>query len=415
MNEPNKKEQQIKKIIIEVINKKGGSLKREDIYNDIEQQVNASKLTETYKSIESYRSTVRSCISKLKEEGYLQQFNFLEITLKGRELLSASAFKLETEPSFQKIYQDIRSKGLRIAERTLRRYHLALKTRKFVILSGISGTGKTWLTKAYADAVEAEYLPVPVAPNWTTNEDLLGYLNPITDEEYHYTDFSRFLEEAEKEYKKAQEEKRTPKPYHLVLDEMNLARVEYYFAKFLSAMEVRMREGEAKIELAPDKQVSLAPNLYFIGTVNMDETTQGFAEKVYDRAQLIELEVFRKDLDEHLGKAPYREILMNIWDSVHAVAPFAFRVLDEIKTYVEEAEKLKEAESYQKLDDVWREALDEQLLQKILPKLKGADERVGEALKAFVEIAENEGFELSREKAAAMLETFNKHGFTSYF
>jgi hypothetical protein len=106
---------------------------------------------------------------------------------------------------------------------------------------------------------------------------------------------------------------------------------------------------------------------------------------------------------------------MNIWDSIHAVAPFAFRVLDEIKTYVEEAEKLKEAESYEKLDDVWKEALDEQLLQKILPKLKGADERVGEALKAFVEIAENEGFELSCEKAAAMLETFNKHGFTSYF
>jgi MoxR-like ATPase len=320
-----------------------------------------------------------------------------------------------SEPSFTEISQSVRSKGLRMAERTLRRYHLALKTRKFVILSGISGTGKTWLTKAYADAVEAKYLSVPVAPNWTTNEDLLGYLNPITDEEYHYTDFSRFLEEAEKEYKQAQEEKRTPKPYHLVLDEMNLARVEYYFAKFLSAMEVRMREGEAKIELAPDKQVSLPPNLYFIGTVNMDETTQGFAEKVYDRAQLIELEVAREDLDEHLGEVPYREILMNIWDSVHAVAPFAFRVLDEIKAYVEEAEKLKEAESSERLDDVWKEALDEQLLQKILPKLKGADERVGEALKEFVEIADNQGFELSREKAAAMLETFNKHGFTSYF
>ncbi|HEY9637112.1 MAG TPA: AAA family ATPase [Coleofasciculaceae cyanobacterium] len=415
MNEPNKKEQQIKKIIIEVINKKGGSLKREDIYSDIEQQVNASKLTETYKSIESYRSTVRSCISKLKEEGYLKQFNFLEITLKGRELLSASAFKLETEPSFQKIYQDIRFKGLRIDERTLRRYHLALKTRKFVILSGISGTGKTWLTKAYADAIDAEHLPVPVAPNWTTNEDLLGYLNPITDKAYHHTDFSRFLEKAETEYKQAQEEQRTPKPYHLVLDEMNLARVEYYFAKFLSAMEVRMRGEVAQIELAPDRQVLLPPNLYFIGTVNMDETTHGFADKVYDRAQLIELEVARKDLDEHLGEVPYREILMNIWDSVHAVAPFAFRVLDEIKAYVEEAEKLKEAESSERLDDVREEALDEQLLQKILPKLKGADDRVGVALKAFLDIVNDKDFPLSHKKATNMLDTFNQHGFTSYF
>jgi hypothetical protein len=350
MNDPNKKEQtapkvsstneQIKRIIIEVINKKGGSLNREDIYSDIEQSIKASKLRETYKSEKSYQSTVRSCISDLKEDGYLQHFNFLEITPKGRESLSTPAFKLETEPSFQKIYQDIRSKGLRIAERTLRRYHLGLNTRKFVILSGISGTGKTWLTKAYAEAVEAEYLPVPVAPNWTTNEDLLGYLNPITDEEYHYTDFSTFLEKAEEEYKKAQAEKRTPRPYHLVLDEMNLARVEYYFAKFLSAMEVRMREGVAKIQLAPKKHVLLPPNLYFIGTVNVDETTHSFADKVYDRAQLIELEAPRQDLYEYLGEVPYREMLMQIWDKVHAVAPFAFRVLDEIKTYVKEAEAL---------------------------------------------------------------------------
>jgi len=311
-----------------------------------------------------------------------------------------------SEPSFAEIYHNVRSKSLRIAERTLRRYHLALKTRKFVILSGISGTGKTWLTKAYADAVQAKYLPVPVAPNWTTNEDLLGYLNPITDEEYHYTDFSRFLEEAEKEYKQAQEEKRTPKPCHLVLDEMNLARVEYYFAKFLSAMEVRMREGEGKIELAPDKQVSLPPNLYFIGTVNVDETTHSFADKVYDRAQLIELEAPRQDLDEHLGEVPYREMLMQIWDEVHAVASFAFRVLDEIKTYVKEAEALEVS---------WQDALDEQLLQKILPKLKGADDRVGVALKAFVDIVNDKDFPLSHKKATKMLETFNQHGFTSYF
>lgn len=412
MNDPNKKEQtatkvsfnngQIKKIIIEAINKKGGSLNREDIYSDIEQQINASKLTDTYKSKESYQSTVRSCISELKKEGYLKQFNFLEITLKGREFLSAPAFKLETEPSFQKIYQDIRAKGLRIDESTLRRYHLALKTRKFVILSGISGIGKTWLTKAYAEAVKAKDLSVPVAPNWTTNEDLLGYFNSI-DKEYYHTAFSRFLEEATEEYEQTGDNAR---PYHLVLDEMNIARVEYYFAKFLSAMEVRMREGVAQIQLASEKQVLLPPNLYFIGTVNIDETTHSFADKVYDRAQLIELEAPRQELYEHLGEVPYREMLMQVWDKLHTVAPFAFRVLDEIKTYVKEAESLEVS---------WQDALDEQLLQKILPKLKGADDRVGVALKAFVDIVNDKGFPLSHKKATKMLETFNQHGFTSYF
>lgn len=310
-----------------------------------------------------------------------------------------------SEPSFTEICENVRSKGLCISESTLRRYHLALKSRRFVILSGISGTGKTWLTKAYADAVEAEYLLVPVAPNWTTNEDLLGYLSPI-DNKYHDTDFSTFLEKAEEEYKQAQAEKRSPRPYHLVLDEMNLARVEYYFAKFLCAMEVRMREGVVHIQLASEKQVLLPSNLYFIGTVNVDETTHSFADKVYDRAQLIELEAPRQDLYEYLGEVPYREMLMQIWDEVNVVAPFAFRVLDEIKTYVKEAEALEVS---------WQDALDEQLLQKILPKLKGADDRVGVALKAFVDIVNDKDFPLSHKKATKMLEIFNQHGFTSYF
>jgi len=343
----------------------------------------------------SYQPSLPSEITKLKLEDSPSE-----------EPSRLSAFIVQyIEPSFTEVCQKVYSRGLHISDSTLRRYHLALKSRKFIILSGISGTGKTWLTKAYADAVEAEYLLVPVAPNWTTNEDLLGYLSPI-DNQYHDTDFSTFLEKAEDEYQQAQAEKRTPRPYHLVLDEMNLARVEYYFAKFLSAMEVRMREGVAQIQLASEKQVLLPPNLYFIGTVNVDETTHSFADKVYDRAQLIELEAPRQDLDEYLGEVPYRERLMQIWDEVHPVAPFAFRVLDEIKTYVKEAEALEVP---------WQDALDEQLLQKILPKLKGADDRVGVALKAFVDIVNDKDFPLSHKKATKMLETFNQHGFTSYF
>jgi AAA domain (dynein-related subfamily) len=309
------------------------------------------------------------------------------------------------EPSFTDIERSVLDQGIHISQQTLRRYHLALKTRKFLILAGISGTGKTLLTKTYADAVEAEYLVVPVAPNWTTNEDLLGYFNPM-DKHYYHTAFSHFLQKAAEEYKLAQASNYSPCPYHLVLDEMNLARVEYYFAKFLSAMEVRMREEVADIELAPGKKVLLPPNLYFIGTVNMDETTHGFADKVYDRAQLIELEVSRQHLYEYLGEVEYRDTLMLIWDKVHTVAPFAFRVLDEIKTYVKQAEALELS---------WEEAFDEQLLQKILPKLKGTDDRVGEALNAVVEIAHNNGFQLSHKKAKKMLETFNNHGFISYF
>jgi len=313
------------------------------------------------------------------------------------------------------IQQRVAKQGLRIDYRLLRRYHLALNTRNFVILSGVSGTGKTWLTKAYAEAINAKYQLVPVAPNWTTNEDLLGYFNPI-NQKYHDTEFSRFLTAAETEHKQAQKEGRPAQPYHLVLDEMNLARVEYYFAKFLSAMEVRMRETTAPIELGSNEEIGkrellLTPNLYFIGTVNVDETTHGFADKVYDRAQLIELTIDEQQLRDYLVKTACNsdcaKVLMEVWKDVHPVAPFAFRVMDEIVTYVKQAEKL--------LSVPWKEALDEQLLQKVLPKFKGVDSRVGEALEKFLEIAKSNSLELSRMKAEDMLNKFKAHGFTSYF
>ena len=307
------------------------------------------------------------------------------------------------EPTFEEVYADVTHLGMKIGERTLRRYHLALKSRGFVILSGVSGTGKTWLTEAYAKAVGAEYLVVSVAPNWNTNEDLLGYLNPM-DGRYRDTPFSHFLRGAALEYEGAQAQSRNPKPYHLVLDEMNLARVEYYFAQFLSAMEVRARNGTARIDLGTDG-VLLPPNLRFVGTINVDETTHGFADKVYDRAQLIELGASREALRDHIGEVPYRDTLMEVWDAIHGVAPFAFRVLDEIAVYVAEAENLNVP---------WQEALDEQLLQKILPKLKGADLRIGSSLERLAGLTTEE-YPLTNAKTREMLEGFGQHGFASYF
>lgn len=306
-------------------------------------------------------------------------------------------------PPFDRITKSIQQVGLRIDERTLRRYHLALQTRGFVILAGVSGIGKTWLAQAYADAVDAQCLVVPVAPNWTTNEDLLGYRNPLSGA-YHHTEFSRFLADAAAEYARASEQGTAARPYHVVLDEMNLARVEHYFARFLSAMELRVRSGDAVIELG-DGCVRLTPNLRFIGTVNVDETTHDFADKVYDRAQLIELDVPRDMLADHLAAAPYRDVIMEIWDAVRPVAPFAFRVLDEIGQYVRAATDLEVG---------WEELVDEQLLQKVLPRVRGTDPRLGDALEVIERIAV-ERFPLTHRKARHMLERFRQHGFTSYF
>lgn len=307
------------------------------------------------------------------------------------------------EPSFEAIEPAIAERGLRIGTQTLRRYHLSLKTRGFVVLSGLSGSGKTWLAELYAEVVGAQALLVSVAPNWTTNEDLLGYLDPITSK-YRHTPFSQFLLDAAEEYTRAKAETRAARPFHLILDEMNLARVEYYFARFLSAMEVRTRQGTATLELAVGQEALLTPNLKFVGTVNVDETTHGFADKVYDRAQLIEIPVDEDAIIQHIGQAPHAEPLLTVWRIVRPVAPFAFRVVDEIASYIREAERIGAADT----------ALDEQVLQKVLPKIKGTDLRCQAALEALVGLG-SEQLPLSHAKASAMLEGFRTHGFVSFF
>jgi MoxR-like ATPase len=330
-----------------------------------------------------------------------EQWDALAPLLAGRSPRMAPSY---SEPTFEQIRQAIARQGLWIHEQTLQRYHLSLRVRGFVILAGISGTGKTWLTDAYSQAVGAHYQVVAVAPNWNTNEDLLGYFNPL-DRRYYDTPFSHFLRQASEEYQRTSTDGRRMVPYHLVLDEMNLARVEYYFAKFLSALEERKRKGVAEVDLGPGQRVLLPPNLFFIGTVNVDETTHGFADKVYDRAQLVELDAPREALSALLGNVPYHDDVMEIWDAVHDVAPFAFRVIADIKTYIREAAGLGVS---------WEVALDQQLLQKILPRFKGADQRVGAALERMAQLTADQ-FPLTHHKASAMFAAFTQYGFASYF
>jgi 5-methylcytosine-specific restriction endonuclease McrBC GTP-binding regulatory subunit McrB len=293
----------------------------------------------------------------------------------------------------------------RISDDVIRRYHLAMSTRGFVIVSGASGTGKTWLAQAYAEAVGARAKLAAVDPSWSSNEDLLGYLSPL-DGFYHHTPFSEFVQEAAREWDSANASDRPAREFHVILDEMNLARVEHYFSRFLSAMELRSRQGSARLDLAPGHTVILPPNLKFAGTVNIDETTHGFADKVYDRAQLIELPLPRAKIVEHLDKYPYAERVLAVWDAVQPIAPFGFRVLDEIHMYVAAADQV---------GTCWEVALDEQLVQKVLPRIRGADKRLQEGLDAFLEALGDLEFTLSRAKAQEMRQEYETHGFASFF
>lgn len=309
-----------------------------------------------------------------------------------------------SEPSFEEISTRLTERGVKISQRQLRQYHAALKSRKFVILAGLSGTGKTMLAQYYADAVGAKHLLVPVAPNWTSNEDLLGYYNPFKpDLQYQDTETSNFLRAAEAAHNEAG---LGSVPYHLVLDEMNLARIEHYFAKLLSLMEVRSRAGYAFIDLGHHQRIRLTPNLFVIGTVNVDETTKDFSDKVFDRAQTIRLEITREDIDDYIGNVEYKKLLMDVWDAVMPVAPFAFRVIDDIKAYVAAA---------QSCGSSLEEAVDDQILQKVLPKVRGGEQDTKTVLKDIVELALNLNLPLTAKKAQKMLKNAENHGFPDFF
>jgi energy-coupling factor transporter ATP-binding protein EcfA2 len=321
--------------------------------------------------------------------------------------LEADTVHLESdEARFSRLLSRFREMypRFRISDDVIRRYHLSMSTRGFVILAGVSGTGKTWLAQAYAEAASARSKLVAVDPSWSSNEDLLGYLSPL-DGFYHHTPFSEFVQDATREWDSSNTHSRIAREFHVILDEMNLARVEHYFSRFLSAMEVRSREGTARLDLAPGHTVVVTPNLKFAGTVNVDETTYGFADKVYDRAQLIELPLPREEIEGALGDAPWAPTVMAVWDALRGLTPFGFRVLDEIQVYVAAAEEVATP---------WRVALDEQLVQKVLPRLRGADRRLDIGLEAFLGALGPEGYPLSRAKAQEMRDDYAIHGFAAF-
>jgi energy-coupling factor transporter ATP-binding protein EcfA2 len=143
---------------------------------------------------------------------------------------------------------------------------------------------------------ENNWLFLPVRPDWRDSKSLLGYFNPIT-QNYEWTDFLHFLRKAELSYRN-----QDGLAWFVILDEMNLAHVEYYFADLLSVLESgRDAEGwtreplrfphpaEADLSDLPPATIHLPPNLYIVGTVNVDETTHAFSPKVLDRAFTIEL------------------------------------------------------------------------------------------------------------------------------
>ncbi|MBJ8117254.1 MULTISPECIES: McrB family protein [Bacillus] len=346
----------------------------------------------------------------------------------------------------------IQSKGFYYEKKDLINFFLSLKTKPFVILSGISGTGKTKIVQWFAESLGAteengQFTLIPIRPDWSDSSDLLGYVN--LQGEFQERPLIKVLEAADAN---------PNRPYFVVLDEMNLARVEYYFSDFLSVIESRKWKG-GKIVTSPvlpesitNKHITIPSNVYIIGTVNMDETTHPLSKKVLDRANTIEFNTvnldyfnFLMDVEEkeaeiasnrsleteylHL-KECFKEnedlvrnistILIEINRILESVgAQVGYRIRDEICFYMAYNEQGKLLS--------FDEALDYQIYQKILPRLAGSDGRTEEVLKQLYVLCANEEYDSgnndasyakyprSANKLSHMLRRFEYDGFTSFW
>ena len=379
-----------------------------------------------------------------------------EVSIKGGE----KEMTIKEKVAAIKAY--IAAKGFNYEGDLIENFYLSLKSKPFVILAGTSGTGKTRLVKLFAEAIGAKMQLVPVRPDWSDSSDLFGH-NGLSGE-FHPGVIIDFIKQAEWD-------KSTP--HFLCLDEMNLARVEYYLSDFLSIIETRDRKENGAIETdalvdasyfqsqsAREKygRVYIPENLYIIGTVNMDETTFPFSKKVLDRANTIEFSFVNlmarvsaggqpvtQKLDNSFLKTDYLylqdcddedligTVCFNLEELnqilVKANLHVGYRVRDEISFYMM---------NNKKADLLTQEAaFDHEIMQKILPRVQGSSAAIKDVLsELFIKCAgDYTGFAgaaayeqmdsylesktckypNSAKKIAFMMRRYEEDGFTSYW
>jgi len=374
----------------------------------------------------------------------------------------------------------------------------ALAAKPFVILSGASGTGKSRSTLRLAEALQSHYAGsisaqpfqlVPIGPDWTSPKKLLGYRTPfgqarnradgsVTNETYEITETLRII-------LRACHKDSTKIPHFLVFDEMNLSHVERYFAPFLSLMEASsiLDDGEnapivdrqalsviseildiedkdspeaesARLLVERNQPLTLPPNLFYVGTVNVDETTYMFSPKVLDRAHVIEVpaltpseyvkgsvaspsidlahanELLRGAIDDREVRAANNAdptAIVDLLETTHGITStelhsakqltlktldgcfhllkptgfeFGFRVVKEVHDYMHVWIKAQLAIGATPTEAMksWPSGLDRALFQKVLPKIHGNRSVLGDSLKALAAFLD--GYRADSEPAA---------------
>ena len=248
---------------------------------------------------------VRAVVSSDTEDNI--QHRFPKLTLVDKKYESFQYPKYNNDITLEEFVEGYRlfaasQMNLYYTTEIIRRFVAGMAASKLLILEGISGTGKTSLPYSFSRYLENPAMIVSVQPSYRDRTEVLGYFNEFS-KKFNETEFLRALYEAN--YR--------PDPTLIVLDEMNLARIEYYFAEMLSVLEMPS-EDEWVLDLVPtawkgdpvkldEGKIHVSASTWFIGTANNDDSTFTITDKVYDRAMPIELneraDAFECDLQPH--------------------------------------------------------------------------------------------------------------------
>lgn len=303
------------------------------------------------------------------------------------------------------------------SDRLLYAFHTALKTSDIsclTVMAGVSGTGKSALPKLYAEAMGIHFTLLAVEPRWDSPRDLFGFFNYM-ENRYEPTALARALIQFNSVEKISGKFDLSNQLLMVLLDEMNLARIEYYFSEYLSKLELRREEqgnikgpnseGYRKVsmELFAGRQTKdgveepirlfADSNVLFVGTMNEDETTQSLSDKVIDRANVIH---FSRPLNlqnrsgapgvQHVAQSKMSAEAWTSWyrpanDAIEPMSGFAEK-LNELNKILGHIGRPFAHRTYQAilayianypLENLRQRALADQIAMRVMPKLRGLD------------------------------------------
>lgn len=314
----------------------------------------------------------------------------------------------------ERLHGELTDAGVQLPQRTLYALHTALKsqdTSPLTVLAGVSGTGKSLLPRMYAKAIGMYFLNLPIQPRWDSPQDLFGFYNYI-EHKYKATDLARAMVQFNlykwDTWSTGDAPSLDGQMLLVLLDEMNLARIEYYFSELLSRLEIRRDinpdddDERAQVEIPLEighghegrDHVRIYPggNVLFAGTMNEDESTQSLSDKVLDRASVLRFgkpqltQSIQPDFSQFQEHDALTFDTWNVWKDDRNIAgahtadeyipklndlmekvgnPFGHRISQSIANYV----SLYPDRSHRGVNL----AIADQIEQKILPKLRGLD------------------------------------------